>query len=329
LQRYRLNFDDHLTKKVDQPINNSVGLYFDGQFSYIEVPKEFQLNNYTILISCEPEELNLDPVLGIDEYSIVAIPGYDTGFSYDSFKRYKFETWNYRKQLFSLSSDIDMARKVVLVITVNQDERIIKFFLDGIKVDEMNYTKRLRNYDSKNSIFIGKSGSKENKRQNFKGIVDYFAIWNHSLEETQVKSIADNLFMGVTAGFPGYEAPHCLEACYDMKASTYDILYDLSGKGRDAYVYNCDRVKIQQTAPFIEMITPWRKQGRFYLLGHEENGYVDNKWKHPETRKNQLYFNNRVLTGEVNEQKDGLNTLRFRLNEEKSEGLVHTLKVRL
>ena len=42
----------------------------------------------------------------IDEYSIVALPGWDTGFSYNSFKRYKFETFTSRQRNISLKSII-------------------------------------------------------------------------------------------------------------------------------------------------------------------------------------------------------------------------------
>jgi hypothetical protein len=329
LQRYRLNFDNHDKKRVYDVVSNSVGMEFDGDFSCIEAPKDFQMNNYTIMVSCEPEEIIPNPETDLDEYAILSIPGYDTGFSYDSFRRYKFETWNYRKTLYSLKSDIDSARRIVLTATVNQDERVIKFFVDGKKVDEINYSKRLRNYDSKPYIFLGKPGSKENKRQRFKGIIDYFAFWNHSLEEEQVKAIYENLHMGLSTGFPGYEASHCLELCYDMKASTWEIIYDLSGKGRDGRVFDCHRVAVKQKQPYHDVIIPWRKEGKFYLLSHEDNGYVDNKWKHPETRKNQLRFLDKIVDGNFDEQKDGLSTLRFRINEELSEGKVHTLKVRL
>ena len=329
LQRYRVNFDDHNIKKIPQPISNSVGMKFDGKRSYIEVPKNFSLRNYTILISCEPETIENDPNEQMDEYSIFTIPGYDMGFTYDSFRRYKFQTWNYRKELYQLTSDISEARKTVLAVTVNQETNEIMLFQDGKKVDELVFSKKLRRYDGKSYAFIGKSGSEYNQRQHFKGIVDYFAIWNHSLEEEQLKVIYDNLHMGLSAAFPGYEAPHCLEICYDMKASTWETVFDLSGNARDGLIFDCDRVMIEQKAPTIDMIIPWRRNGKFFLLKHEENGYVDNKWKQPETRKNQIMFNDRILAGNFDETRDGLSTLRFRLNEEINEGNIHTLKVRL
>lgn len=329
LQRYRLNFDNHNIKKVYQKVSNSVGMKFNGKTSYIEAPIDFKLRNFTILVSLEPEEIIFDSYNEVDEYSIVAFPGYDMGFSFDSFNRYKFETWNYRKKLYTLTTDIEYARKIVLVVTVNQRENKIKLFSDGKKVDEMEYEKRLLKYDQKESFFIGRPGSSENKRQYFDGIIDYFALWNHSLEEEQIKIITDNLHMGLSAGFDGYEAPHCLELCYDMKASSWETIYDLSGHRRDAEVFDCHRVSIEQNQPYHEIIVPWRRDSKFYLLGHSENGYVDNQWKHPETRKNQIRFNEKIVSGDFNEQKDGLSTLRFKLNEETRKGRVHTLKVRL
>ena len=328
LQRYRLNFDNHRVKRIPSQVNNTVGIKFDGEKTHIEIPNVFDLKTFTILVSLEPEKL-VPKNEGVNEYSIFAVPGYDMGFTYDSFKRYKFETWTYRRELISLSSEISDSKKTVLAVTVDQKKKIIKFFVDGEKVNETAYNKKLRRYSFKNSNFIGKSGSWDNKRQHFKGIIDYFAIWNHSLEEEQIKSIYRGLYMGLTEKFKGYETPHCLELCYDMKISTNSTILDISGNGRNGNLYDGKRVSIEKTSGYKEIIVPWRKKSKFQLLYHDENGYDGNKWKHPETRQNQIRFNELMETGKINEHTDGLNTLKFKLVDEHKKDNVHTLKVEL
>ena len=66
----------------------------------------FSCDNYTILIECEPQHIDLRKELDMDEYSILSIPGYDTGFTFNSFKRFKFETFTTTKECLSLKSTI-------------------------------------------------------------------------------------------------------------------------------------------------------------------------------------------------------------------------------
>ena len=37
-------------------------------------------------------------------------------------------------------------------------------------------------------------------------------------------------------------------------------------------------------------LVPWRKEGRFLLLPHADNGFYENKWIYTETRKIKLDF---------------------------------------
>lgn len=307
---------DKITDRTPNP--SSVSLKFNGVDSSIKIPMDFKLRNYTAMIICNPDKVECDEERDIDEYTIFNIPGYDTGFSYNSFKRYKFETWNKRYKNISLNSSIETDKQTCLIATVNIKEKRINFYQDGELVDKSTYDGVLLNYKRNDAMFIGRTFSDLNKRIPYKGTVSYFALWNHSLEHEQIKAISRNIPMGVTEKFDGYLTPHCLEVCYDMKSSNNETVFDLSGNNRDGYVYNCERVLTPLPDMITEKAIPHRRPSKFSLLKHEENGYSDGKWTQHETRLNQIYFDNEVLTGKADHNSDGYNTLSYEvLNKER------------
>ena len=78
LFRCKENFFDLNLKH--QPIKtwNTTALEFNGWDSEVKIPMKFGCDNYTILLECEPQHIDLRKELDMDEYSILSIPGYDT-----------------------------------------------------------------------------------------------------------------------------------------------------------------------------------------------------------------------------------------------------------
>ena len=206
----------------------------------------------------------------------------------------------------------------------------IKFYLDGELVDSVNFTGKLLNYGSEKKMYLGNSPSLEyNNRKAFAGTVDYLAVFNHSLEESQIKEISKNKSMGLTESYGDYIAPHTLEVCYDMKTANYSGIPDLSGKGRNAEVMDCGKVPIQQADKFMKIPVPWRRDSTFELLYHQENGFYENKWTWTETRKNQLHFYNKVLKGKSDYKRDGIDNVRFELLSDTFVNNYHFISVEL
>ena len=330
LWRCKENFFDFNTKELPIKSHSSAALTFNGHTSMVTIPKHFKLKNYTILCSLNPSEIECNAGYDFDEYNIFCIPGLDTGFSYNSYKRYKFETWNTQNECISLKSNISPPKQTTLCVTVNQTENIIKFYQDGELIDEVNFDGRLLHYFNEKKMYLGNSPSLEyNKRRPFKGTIDYFALFNHSLEESQIKEISLNKSMGLTESFGDYIAPHTLEVCYDMKTATYSGIPDLSGKGRNAEVMDCGKVAIDQSFDYMEIPIPWRRDSTFELLYHKENGFYENKWTWTETRKNQLHFYNKVLKGKSDYKRDGIDNVRFKLLSDTLVNDYHFISVEL
>jgi hypothetical protein len=60
-----------------------------------------------------------------------------------------------------------------------------------------------------------------------------------------------------------------------------------------------------------DVLIPFRRKSLFETLPHEENGFLDNKWKDQSTRWNQLRFINEVSTNYELLYNDGLSDLSF------------------
>lgn len=311
--RCRENYMDFNTKQVPVKTSNTAGLEFNGYDSVVKLPKPYGLDSFTMMVTCEPYAIECDSALEMDEYSIAAVPGYDTGFSFNSFKRYKFEAWTSNKEVISLKSTISDPKRTTLIAVGDNYNKTLKLYQDGELIDEASFEGRLMSYHNEKFILLGQSGSPDNKRRPFKGRIDYFSFWNHCLEPGQIESIFKNIQLGVTEQFEGYTTPHCLEACYDGKASTWHKVFDLSGNDRHGKVHHCERVKVSHEEDFKEVAVPWRRDGKFLLLPHADNGFYENKWTYTETRKNQIRFYNKVLKGKTDWRRDGLDSLKYKL----------------
>jgi len=329
LFRCKENFMDINVKQIPTKTRNTAGLRFNGYDSEVKLPMPFGLNDFTMLLSCKPDEIKCDSDRDIDEYSIVAIPGFDTGFSFNSFKRFKFETFDRKKEVISLKSNIQSPKNTVLVATVDNYNKLVRFYQDGELVDEEPFEGRLMHYHGEDYIIIGQTGNEYNKRRPFSGIIDYFAFYNHCLEPGQVKSVSENLHLGLTEQFENYTNPHNLEMCYDFKIGTNQKLFDLSKRRLEGEVYHCDRVSQNQIYDYEELPVPWRRESTFELLWHPDNGFYENKWTYTETRKNQVRFFNKVLKGLTNWKKDGIDKTEYHLMNEIKKKKVNYIYVEL
>ena len=85
---------------------------------------------------------------------------------------------------------------------------------------------------------------------------------------------------------------------------------DLSGNNNDGEIINCEITDLIVDSIY-ELYVPHRRKSIFESLPHEENGFLDNKWKDQSTRWNQLRFINEVSTNHELLYNDGLSDLSF------------------
>ena len=122
--------------------------------------------------------------------------------------------------------------------------------------------------------------------------------------------ISKNKFKGLTQNFGEYKSADFLKLYYDTKIIKGYTLKDLSGNNNDGEIINCEIMDLMVDSVY-ELHVPHRRKSLFESLPHEENGFLDNKWKDQSTRWNQLRFINEVSTNHELLYNDGLSDLEF------------------
>tara|TARA_A100001201_G_scaffold114858_1_gene98499 strand:- start:9067 stop:10455 length:1389 start_codon:yes stop_codon:yes gene_type:complete len=309
-------------------IEPTTNLKLNGNNAYIEMlnPLNFK-NSFSILLDFIPEKNFFNHKLDQDKFTIFSIPGYDFSISYTSFNRYKLEYFDRNKEYHQIFSNIQNIKNLPTKIYVvfNKEDKTIKFYFNNKLVGEKKISIPFYDYDNEPKAFLGCSKGKENY---FKGIFRQFAFYNTNLTEKELNSIYINNKFSLTQDFKNYKSSYALQTFYNTKyVKDYKII-DLSLKNNSGIIYNCEIIENEERLIDTQYI-PYRRSGRIKLLKHDSNGFVKDGWKDKNTRWNQLRFNNEVEKGFYEIQKDGLNSLNFKLIESKLKGKVITIKAEL
>jgi hypothetical protein len=240
---------------------NIIGLNFSGKNSYIKIKNNI---NYTLPIKINATfniNLILDELKDYDEYTIFSIPGYDMTLTYNSFGRYKFEFWDYQKNVYSITSKITKTYLTNIVIEINPMDCIIKMVQDNEYIGATTYNRKLLSYSKEPYLYIGNANPY--RGVDFKelhGYVSDFKVWND-----------DNLLIDLD--FKNY--------------ISHNVYNKPMQESCDSF--GCSKIQINENK-YTSFPEPIRRKSTFKLLEHENNGFENGKWKNIETRFNQIKF---------------------------------------
>ena len=306
---------------------------FNGKDSFVAIPNKLSiLRNFSIFCSFGYDEVMSSKEVVTDENSIFSIPGYDTTLTVNSFFDLTFQFWKFDLSSISLNTKGLQAGRYNAIITVdnkgankntvNYIPPIVKMYINGELVGENTFDKLL-NIQKQKYIYLGVGDPEREEKKNwFKGTIDTFATYSEALSDTECKQISSNLSNSLFT-FPSNEY---LSSYYDMKFIDGSEVIDLKGNN-NGRVFNCKQ-KFVQTTKSIEKPIPHRKEGKFKVLPHKENGYKDGYWVSWTSRKNQLRYLDRYYTLKSEYQTDGLTSCRYK-EEDYSDRGYHHLTVRL
>lgn len=290
----------------------SAALKLNGIDAYIKGKNTFNFNsNFTLYISFFPEELTLDHEKEVDEFTIFSIPGYDFSISYTSFSRYNFCTFDNKHNALYINSKILPSYKTNICVRVDNINKIINLFQDGKLIGKVEGYQKLHSYATEPFFYIGCGNPEREIRKNFfKGHFDSLAIYNDVLSDDEIFEISNNKFLGLSQNFGNYVSSGLLSLYYDAKFINGYKLIDLSENNNNGEIVNCEIVELNFDE-YKEVLIPKRRESIFYTLEHEENGFLNNKWKTQFTRWNQLRFHNEVSKNDELLDNDGLSDLEF------------------
>lgn len=291
---------------------NGTALKFNGNDAYVKGINNFNLNNnITFFISFYPDDIKCNYIDDSDQYNIFTIPGYDFAISYNSFSRYNFCTFDEKNNVLYVNSKIKKNYKTNIAITINNTEKIIKVYQDGELIGKIESFEKLHQYKKQPFFYIGTSDpNNELNPKYFKGYFDYLAVYETVLEDDEILEISQNKYMGLLQNFGNYKSADFIKLYYDSKIIKSYKLKDLSDNNNDGEIVNCEIINLILDSS-IDISIPHRRKSLFESLPHEENGFLNNKWKDQSTRWNQLRFMNEVSTNHELLYNDGLSDLNF------------------
>lgn len=292
---------------------NTAALKLNGENAFVEFKNVIEpTGNYTIFISFYPDDIKCKFNDYDDTYSIFTIPGLDLSINYNSYGRYNFEIYDEDEQIIYINSDIKPNYKTNICITIDADLKEIKMFQDGILVGQKKTNKDFYNYRRQLKSYIGVGNpNREGTEKWYRGLFNSLTIFSSLLSEDEIMEISNNKYFGLTQNFGNYKSAENIKLSYDTKFIKNYKLIDLSGKGNDGKLVNCEIVGylLDDTK---KLSIPYKRKSTFKLIPHEENGFVNGAWKSGTTRFNQLRYFNEVIRGHKPTKEDGLSNLYYK-----------------
>ena len=334
-QRLGTDFEVYQTEK-----EFNSGLYLHGDLSYLQCFNTIDLEeSFTISCTFKPDDIVVDYNKTHDEYCVFSIPGWDTTISYNSFNRYKFETWDTAKDCYSITSKHSPPKLTRITITYDKHNRWLIMYQDGKEVGRTSLKRKIYN-PSTQFFYIGTGVPKrESDIKSFRGLVKDFCYWNKALAGNEIHEIHNNFGINYLASQGQYSSAENLKIYYDFKNIILDHDYDYShGKIIDLANPKEQRMyaKSFECIPKSEMelenkkiIKPYRRKCTFQLLEHESTGFKGGTWASDSTRLNQIKYYNNITNNKTNLELDGLTTLHFEEISEKTTRNITDLKVTL
>jgi len=289
--------------------------YFNGKNSYVKIKNDFPtIRPYSYVATFIPDPIDCNPSEITDEYAVFGIPGEDLNLSYNSFSTYKFELFLNNKVPVSITSDYLPNMPIQAVINVNARLKRIQFFINGKEVGTKYWGDvGMKQYTDQPYIYIGVADpNRQTKQKFFKGYIHNFGILHGelSLEEVRKLFFSDP---NVSLIDSNPEIKDRWRAYYDSSTMTVlnNFWLDSSYKKDIAENFNIEFKEVKSNK-VNKVKFPYRRQGTFKLLKHDEAGYTDGFWKDWGSRENQMRYWRKVIDNKSDYENDGLSTCLFR-----------------
>lgn len=231
------------------------------------------------------------------EYPIFRIPGYDYGISFNNSRALSMTYWNsFNQHNYMWVKRYDNQWSwVTVVFDDNKNES--HFYLNGTEVDSKGgygspspfiWNGKLKNYGP-NPIYLGMTPSLEDGDPSkfFKGDIAKVFSWNRKLNQEEVEDLHN-------------EIPQD------------DLVLNLDFNNPETLVENYHTEESEEVIDIPNSILPYRVEGRFRCLPHEDEGLVDGKWKKGETTaRNEERYVLQMQQDKINHRDDGIKQLQY------------------
>lgn len=170
-------------KKIRNRKTGADCLVFNGKDCYVKIPNNINFKKdikFSIVFEINPI---LNEMLEFDEWTIFSIPGWDLTLTYNSFGRYKFELWDFKRKCYSINSKISPTYVTKIDINISVDDCLVTMHQDREYVGEFKYNKKLLDYSGEEWIYLGNANPyRGSNMKELNGMICDFKIWNDSDE---------------------------------------------------------------------------------------------------------------------------------------------------
>ena len=322
------------------PKESTSGLYLHGDKSYLKCVNTIDItNSFTFHITFKPDEIVPSYDRDFDEMCVFSIPGWDTTICYNSFNRYKFETWDIGKKCHQITSEYSYPKLTRITVTYDKSNRTLTMYQDGEEVGSKMIARKLLDTKQKH-FYIGiATPNRKEDQKSFIGFVSDFAYWDKALQKNEVKEFHDTLGFGYQCDTGQYSSSENLKIYYDFKHIQLNQPYQYEeGEIVDmvnprlskcySKTYNCIPKPLNELEQ-KKISIPARRSSTFEMIKHKPEGYLEGGWKSKSTRLNQIRFYNQVINNESNLTTDGLSTLKYTKVSSTSQGKYSFISVKL
>lgn len=303
------------------PFNKQV-IYFTGENSYIQMHNIYRtIRPFSLVTTFYPDPITCNPSEITDEYTVFSIPGHDMNITFNSFSRYKFELFLKDNTPVSLTSDYLPPLPIQVVVNINPRNKRIDYYINGKLIEEKYWgTEKIRLYEDEPFAYLGVADPNRKKKPKFfKGYFSNFGILHGELSKEDVRK----LYLS-NPNIPLNDAVPELEGRWNGYWDSLHVqkdgytLIDTSGYNNDAWLKYC-LLEDLKTPTVSRIKFPYRREGTFQLIKHEEAGYTDGFWKDWSSRENQLRYYRRLNNGDSEASKDGISSCKFRETNREEE----------
>ena len=304
---WRCYFEEYTTGRVLKNYGERNVAYFDGENSVLKLPTNREIstslhNEFTIsiLFSAEqqPEKVPIwlvgDKEKKFIEYPLLRKEGSWTwGLSFNNsravtmvmFDKNSNHHYNWGKRFENLWTWV--------TLSYSKESRGAYLYINNELICQMNGIKEekpfpinedLKSHDSIRPFLIGFC---EHMKTHFKGKVAEIKIFNKFINEINEAIDGEN----------------DLTLHYDFNQGLNDLINDFEFENQNVE-FVVDNVEL------VENVLPFRREGNFYCMSHEDEGFVNGTWKKGETTaKNERRFVTEMQQKKINYKEDGLKNI--------------------
>jgi hypothetical protein len=304
---WRCHFENYTTGKVIDEYKNKAVANFNGEDSFIAIPTNREIStclrkDHTISILFKAEQQNKKyPIFLVGdknrayvEYPLLRkISSRLWGISFNNSRTVTALLYDIKRNIYYNWGKRFEGLWTWVTISYNEEEQKLYFYINNELVSYQNNVKeniplnvgqKLRSHDITKPFILGACDC---SIMFYKGKIADFKIYNRYF-----KNIADR-----------FESKDGLVLDYDFAANNVSGLQTTNG-----IIKNVEITK--EDVGVIENILPYRIDGNFDCLYHDDQGFVNGEWVRGETTaRNERRLIMEMQQKKINHKKDGINNI--------------------